>query len=292
MKVLVIGASSFLGKKLVKTLREKGYTVLGTHFSSSADILAVDAGVRVDLNQFSLSNFNDIAPDVVVHVAAMTNVDVCEQKQEEALRVNTASVAQIANWCRAQECKFIYISSDYVFDGFSGPYFEESMPSPINFYGLTKFLAEELTRKLIKDYVIIRPTILYGYNDDEDKPTFPTQIIEKLRAGERITADNSRTKYPTMIDDVADGILKLIELDSRGVFHFCNREPLTRYEWAQIVADVFELPADLISGAPLDENISPPRPIDVELIQCCSKIVFKPVTAGLSLMKKQMDEKI
>ncbi len=291
MKVLVIGANSFLGKKLVKTLREKGYAVLGTNFSGNADNLAVAAIVRVDLNQFSLSDFNNIDPDVVVHVAAMTNIDICEQKQEEALRVNTASVALIANWCRVQECKFIYISSDYVFDGFSGPYSEESRPSPINFYGLTKFLAEELTRNLIKNYVIVRPTILYGYNDDEDKPTFPMQIIEKLGTGERITVDNSRTKYPTLIDDVADGILELIELDSRGIFHFCNREPLTRYEWAKIVAEVFELPADLISGAPLDEDISPPRPIDVELMQCCSKIVFKPVKAGLSLMKKQMDEK-
>lgn len=292
MRILVTGASGFLGKKVAKTLKRKGYEVTGTYFSKSfLNNTHVDHRVKLDLEQTPLMHktLRGINPDVIVHTAAMTNVNLCEKKKDKALLINMTSVAHIANWCREHQSKLIHVSTDYVFDGFNEPYFEDSKPSPINFYGLTKYLAEVLIEKLLENYVIIRPTILYGYNDKHDKPTLPVKVIKALRAGKRITVDSFRIKYPTVIDDVANGILKLIESDLKGIVHFSNVEPLTRYEWALIVADVFNLPTELITGAPLDKNIFPPRPVNVKLMSRNPKVSFKSVEEGLSLMKQQME---
>lgn len=292
MVIAVIGASSFLGKKITNTFKQGGYSIIGTYSSQRKSFdLTSDNFVQLDLKHITsaIATLTKIDPNIIIHTAAMTNVNLCEVNQEEALQVNTTSVAHLANWCRTRKCKFVYISSDYVFDGSSGPYLERNTPSPINYYGLTKFLAEELIKNLIEDFIIIRPTILYGYNDWEDKLTFPVEVINQLMAKKRIRVDNCRIKYPLLIDDVANGILKLIDLNSKGFFHFCNREPLTRYEWARIVAEVFELSDDLILGAPLDEKTMPPRPMNVELIPSSEIVRFKSAKQGLYLMKKQME---
>jgi dTDP-4-dehydrorhamnose reductase len=293
VRVLVTGASGFLGKKVAKTLKREGHEVIGTYFSKSfLDNTYVDHTVKLDLEQSPLIHriLSEINPDAIVHTAAMTDVNLCEKKKDRALLINSTSVAHIANWCREHQSKLIHVSTDYVFDGSSGPYFEDSKPSPINFYGLTKYLAEILIENLSENYVIIRPTILYGCNDKHDKLTLPVKVIKKLGAGKRITVDNFRIKYPTLIDDVASGILKLIESDLRGIVHFSNAEPLTRYEWALTVADVFNLPIGLISGAPLDKNVFPPRPVDVKLMNRNLKASFRFAKEGLSLMKQQMEE--
>ena len=293
MRILVTGASGFLGKKVAKTLKSRGYEVIGTYFSKPfLDNTYIDLTVKLDLEQSPLlhGTLSGINPDVIVHTAAMTDVNLCEKKKDKALLINTTSVAHIANWCREHQSKLIYVSTDYVFDGFNEPYFEDSKPSPINFYGLTKYLADILIENLLENYVIVRPTILYGYNDKHDKPTLPVKVIKELKAGKGITVDNFRIKYPTLIDDVANGILKLIESDLKGIVHFSNVEPLTRYEWALIVADVFNLPTELIAGAPLDKNIFPLRPVNVKLKSRNPKVGFRSVKEGLSLMKQQMEE--
>lgn len=293
MRILVTGASGFLGKKVTKMLKEAGYEVIGAYLSKSDIHAYVHQVKKLDLRQTQsiFKSLSEVKPDVVVNTAAMTDVGLCEKMRDEALLINTTSVTHLANWCHGNKSKLIHISTDYVFNGLDGPYIEDSEPSPINFYGLTKYLAELLIKNLLENYVIVRPTILYGYNDKNDKQTFPIKVMKELGEKKQITVDNLRIKYPTLIDDVANGIVKLIDADMNGIVHFSNREPVTRYKWTLMIADIFDLPKEAIIGKPIEEKLSPPKPANVELINSRNlRVNFRSIREGLHIMRQQMEE--
>jgi|AntDeeMetageno50_2_1112565.scaffolds.fasta_scaffold01097_4 dTDP-4-dehydrorhamnose reductase len=285
--VLVTGASGFLGTKLVETL-SSSFSVEGTYHTRP------DAGADHCIDLRSPDRIDELLrtvnPDTVVHNAAIVDVAACEAQKESAWETNVTATRRIVDYCTDTETRLVYISTDYVFDGENGPYRPESITEPVNFYGVTKLISETIVRNRLDGGAVVRPTIMYGYNDKQDKTTFVTQLIEGLTAGGSISADDNRQKYPVLIDDVAELVIQIIQKDAEGIFHASGQNQVTRYEWGQKVTDVFDLDDSLLHPTVNDHDVD--RPHDVDLVCDRSEtlgVSFHDVDAGLRKMKKQLD---
>ncbi|MCK5305923.1 MAG: SDR family oxidoreductase [Candidatus Omnitrophica bacterium] len=287
MRLLITGANGFLGKKLIKVLSIE-HEVIGTSSTS-----AIPRLTKLDLR--SPRNIKktllDIKPDAIIHAAAITNIGYCEDNKRRARLVNIEGTKQLAYICKAEKIKMFYISTDYVFSGQHSPYSERKKAHPINYYGLTKLEAEESVKKILSDYCIIRPAILYGYNDSHNRGTFVTQVLNSLKAGKKIAVDNYRIKYPTLIDDVAKGFLWLLKEGKKGIFHFSNHQSMTRYQWALKIAEVFGYSPHKILADNSGGEKRASMPYKVELISARRLAVkFTRVKAGLKMIKFQMEQ--
>jgi len=203
----------------------------------------------------------EVKPRVVVHTAAFTNVDGCETERELAWQVNVGGTANVAQACREIGAKLVHISSDYIFDGKSGPYSEDDQPHPISYYGLTKWESERKVQSILEDYVIARTTILYGYAPYV-RPNFVTWTIQMLRQGKRIKVVTDQVGSPTLADNLARMIIRAIELDKRGVYNMVGGECIDRYSFSLKIAKHFDLDPSLIEPVTTDRlQQTAPRPL-------------------------------
>ena len=283
MKLFVTGSSGFLGKK-VRSILSKEHEVEGSHVKQNGAIR----------RKFDLEDLDGIKEmltgskrDVVVHTASWADVKKCEEEQERASKINGEASLEIARWCDENGAMMIYISSDYIFSGNNNPYNEEDEAHPLNHYGKTK-LRGEAVLEVNENFVVLRIPILYGYNDKNDKQTFVSTVINSLEKGDSITTDNYRIKYPVLIDDVAGFILHILGSGGDGIYHLTTDEPMTRYEWALKLADIFEYPSELIlRDDEQEKNAYPPKPVNVRFQNNRHDFEFKSVENGLEIMKGQ-----
>jgi dTDP-4-dehydrorhamnose reductase len=180
----------------------------------------------------SITRIEKIRPEIVIHLAAYTDVDGCELNKEKAFAVNaegTKHVALAASKCRA---KMVYLSTDYVFDGDKKePYLESDSPHPLNVYGLSKLKGEQYVQALVKDFLIIRTQWLYG----PFGKNFVTSILQQARKKAELSIVNDQIGSPTYTADLARAISGLIQLDARGIFHAANSDPCTWYAFGQAI---------------------------------------------------------
>jgi dTDP-4-dehydrorhamnose reductase len=200
----------------------------------SVQYLALDITSRKDVRRVVAQ----CEPEVIVNCAAMTNVDACERERETAWKINVDGVEHLVESAQRYRSKIVHISSDYVFDGTRGPYTENDRPEPINYYGKTKLASENLLRTAELPWVIIRTMVLYGYAEGV-RPNFPLWVIEQLSRGTTLKIVDDQLGNPTLVDDLAFGVMKAVELDKQGVYHIAGRDILSRYEFARTVARVF-----------------------------------------------------
>lgn len=288
MKTLVTGASGFLGAKLMSVL-DREHEVVGTYMTKEKrDCIYLD----VTNGDHVYATINNLKPDITIHTAAISAPDLCESDREKAWKLNVEGTRNIASACKRSDSKLVYISTDYVFDGGKGDYTEDDEPRPLNYYGLTKLKGEKIIRSELANHLIIRVPIFYGFNDEEDRPSFVTRIISKLRSDEEVYVDDDQIRYPVWIDDIALVINELIKRDARGTYHFNSKEPITKYQWALKIADIYGLPREKIykttepqGGAKRPHN-SKLNTLKIEELG----IKIKPVRIeeGLIKMKKQM----
>jgi dTDP-4-dehydrorhamnose reductase len=288
MKILIIGASGFVGEKLFNIL-SKDFEVIGTYSSKKKD----------DFEQLDMSNresvvelIGKIKPDVVVHTAGITNVDFFEENHEEIQRVNVQGTKNIIEGCLKTNSKLIYISTDYVFDGEKGNYKEEDEPNSISVYGKVKLEEEELVKNSHLKYLILRISVPYGYNSPNDKQTFEKWVINNLKNNKEISVIDDQFNTPTLIDDIANAVKRLIELNKIGAYHVTGSERISRYDFAIKIANIFRLNKALIKKIETkDLKWKAKRPKDSSLnIDKLKKLDVKMsnINEGLDKMKRQM----
>lgn len=241
-KVLVTGSSGLLGGKLVKALSEE-YEVIPTHNTEAThhnsirmDIVDRDGVFRV---------LTGSSPDVVVHAAAETSVDKCETRKEWAWSVNVLGTRNIAEACVKIGSRLIFVSTDYVFDGHKGLYSEEDEVNPINHYGLTKLKGEEFVKELCEDFLIARASVVYGWHSR--RLNFATWVIDSLKDRRRIPVVEDHYNSPTLADDLAEIIHRMVGSKAGGVYHTAGGERVSRYEFALKIAETFGLDRSLIA---------------------------------------------
>jgi len=205
----------------------------------------------------------DFAPDVVIHAAAMTNVDYAAEHPEEAVRVNGIGTYNVVMACREVGAALVHVSTNEVFDGqASRPYQEYDARRPINPYGYSKFVAEQVVERFAPQYAIVRTAWLYGPNG----VNFIHKILQRARAGQALRVVTDEVGSPTYVCDLADGIARLVELERPGVFHLVNAGACSRYEFAQEIVRLagLDVPIEPITSDAFKRASTPPpyAPLD------------------------------
>jgi len=214
----------------------------------------------------------------------MTDVEECERDPEKAERVNADAVAKIVEQCAECRARLVHLSTDYVFDGTGTPYEEDAATSPLSHYGRSK-RDGEIAALEYAESAVLRVAILYGYNGPDDKLTVPTSVLRTLRAGRRVHLDGRRIKFPTLVDDVSDAIMQVLEHEATGIFHVCNPEPITKYEWGRQVAGVAGCDSALVvRNDNLEKDAVGLRPYEVFLKSTRMTFEYRPLQAGLATL--------
>jgi dTDP-4-dehydrorhamnose reductase len=284
MKVLVTGGAGLLGYWVVNTLKSRGFEVYATHHEKKPPQTNV-RWVRLDLEDLEgIGNIiKEVKPDVIIHSAAYTDVDGCEVNKEKAFRVNYLGTEALAKVSSDVEL-FIYVSTDYVFDGEKGLYNEDDIPAPINYYGLTKLLGEVVVRNLLpRNSCIVRVSGLYGFSPT-GKRNFGLLVLEKLMNREVVEAFTNQWLSPTYVKFLAEALVKLVEGRLTGTLHIAG-ERLSRYEFATLLADVLGVEKSLVKPKPIETaKLIARRPKDSSLNTLKAKglgLIIPPITECL-----------
>lgn len=253
MRVLVTGASGLLGSKLVRELLSRNHEVIAI-YNRNPILVDHEKLVKVRLNIVDKTLLEDLIlktrPEVIIHSAAYTDVDGCERDKAWAWRVNVESTRSIVRSARVVKSYLIYVSTDYVFDGEKGLYREDDTPNPVNYYGLTKLIGEELVRTSDLLYTIIRPSAIYGVGGG--KKSFAEYVAEKLSRGEKVYALVDQYVSPTHNTLLARAITEIVDMRPIGTLHVAG-ERMNRYQFAVKIAEALELPVELVEKASMED---------------------------------------
>lgn len=250
-RVLITGANGLLGQALVARLtRFPEYDVLATARDERLHVPETSCGYTpLDITNADEVDalFEDFAPTVVVNCAAMTQVDACEKERAACWQTNATAVGTLAEACHRTGARLVQLSTDFVFDGTAGPYAEDARPAPVNFYGKTKLAGENAARKAgFGKWAVARTVLVYGTGEHLKRSNILLWLLEELQAGRRIQVVTDQIRTPTYVVDLAAGVEKIVRHEASGLFHLAGRELLSVYEFAQTVAEVYDLDAALI----------------------------------------------
>ena len=293
MKLLITGGSGLFGSKFAKVALARKIEVY------SADIQNLsEYGNFVKLNitnkEAVEKAFRAVEPDVVVHAASLTDVDKCEINKELAWKINVDGTKNILKSTRKINSFLVYISTDYVFNGEKGCYLESDATNPINFYGLTKLAAEKLVQTG-EEFLIARPSVIYGSTPATGKVNFALWLIETLRKGEKVKIIEDQWNTPTLNTNLAEMILEAIERKLTGVYHLCGATRVSRLEFAQMLAETFGLDRALIeAGCSSQFSWPAKRPEDSSLDTSKAQRIFncKPlkIAEALEQLKHELQD--
>ncbi len=183
-------------------------------------------------------------PAAIFLTAALTHVDYCEEHGDEAFAINVEGPRAVAQAAGAAGAQLVFYSTEYVFDGKAGPYGEEDQPSPLSVYGRTKLAAERVILDTVENALILRTTVLYGW--DSDSKNFAMQVYHKVRSKERMTIPMDQIGNPTLADYLAEVSLALARQAARGVVNVVGADLMARSDFALALVKLFGGSPDLI----------------------------------------------
>lgn len=254
MKVLVTGANGLLGRELIKLLSQKNHEVVAVSRGPSRLPQSTSnknfSYRELDITDGLASNstVRDFEPEVIIHAAAMTHVDNCELNKIDCYNINVTATRFLVEAAKEVNAKFIYVSTDFIFDGLEGPYKEDDEPKPLNYYGSTKLSAETEVMESGLEWSIVRTVLVIG-NAETTRSNIISWVKEKLEKGEKIKVVDDQFRTPTFTEDLAKGIVLVVEKGARGVFHISGKDLLTPYQIALKAAEHFGLDNSLIEKA-------------------------------------------
>lgn len=255
-----------------------------THPSTSPKSMKLD----VADSEATLRLVAEIAPDVIINTAALTDVDYCELHKEEAERVNVGGARNLAEAARTNGSRFIHLSTDSVFDGTRGHYSESDIPNPINTYSKTKLESERIVSQL-SNFAIARPSVVYGWHTVNPNTTgtkrlnFAMFVLDKLNNDERVKAVTDQYSSPTLADNLAEALLILGRITENGIFHTAGKSCLNRYEFAIAICRIFGYPPELVQPVLSNEFVQvAKRPKN-----CCLQVGKAEKALGLRFLSAQ-----
>ena len=246
MKVLITGANGLLGQHLVKLLIDStNYMITAT--GKGVSRLPFNATNQFNYVSLDITNGVEVAafiardrPDIIIHTAAITQVDECEQNPIHCWNTNVTATRFLLGAAEIAGAAFIYISTDFIFDGIAGPYLESDLPGPVNYYGSSKLGAEKSVMESKLPWCIIR-TVLVG-----NRSNMVSWVQNNLSQGKPIQVVSDQWRTPTYVEDLAKGILLAIENKAKGIYHISGEELLTPYDMAMATAAYLALDINLI----------------------------------------------
>jgi dTDP-4-dehydrorhamnose reductase len=240
MRVVITGANGQLGRALQQAFRgdELFLIDLPQHDVTDPGIVATVA---------------ELEPDLVIHAAAMTDVDGCERDPDLAFRVNEVGTRAVAEACRLCDADLLYVSTDYVFDGSKGePYLESDEPNPVCVYGRSKLAGEIVVRDLLTRYYIVRTAWLYGPSGSN----FVTKILELAADRGELSIVTTEVGSPTYAPDLAAAIASLTQHPLYGIYHLVNEGSCSRFEFAERILELAGKTHVAVEGAQHYERLA------------------------------------
>jgi len=247
MKILITGASGNLGISFLRLVKNRT-CFYALDYNAHPSFKNYKNYFKTDItNYYNVKKIiQRIKPDLVLHLAALTDLDMCEKNKKLASRVNISSTANIAALCSTRKIKLVFISTDNVFDGNSGNYTEFSKTNPINYYGKTKAIAESEVRKL-KNHLIIRTTFFHWGEG------FTAWLIDSLRMKKSVNIVDDQYCSPLFLDDLSRILIRMIDRDFAGTYNVALDRKISRYEFALILAKYFSFNRSLIRNVKTEE---------------------------------------
>ena len=252
MKVLITGANGLLGQHLVKLLIDStNYIITAT--GKGVSRLPFNSSNRFNYFSLDITNGVEVAafiamdrPDIIIHTAAITQVDECEQNPIHCWNTNVTATRFLLGAAEIVGAAFIYISTDFIFDGIAGPYVESDIPGPVNYYGSSKLGAEKSVMEAKLPWCIIRTVLVYGNILVGNRSNMVSWVQNNLSQGKKIQVVSDQWRTPTYVEDLAKGILLAIENKAKGIYHISGEELLTPYDMAMATAAYLALDKKLI----------------------------------------------
>ena len=260
MKILITGGSGLLGSKVAEIALARGDEV----FSGYAHNLPEHGkAVKFDLlDEKSISELvRKVGPEVIIHSAALTDVDRCERVPELAHKMNVEGTRAIAMAAEEAGSFLAYISTDYVFDGLRGMYREDDRPNPVSYYGQSKLLGEQFCRGCIA-----RTCVIYGSRPASGKVNFALWLINNLKSGKEVRVVTDQFITPTLNTNLAGMVLETADRRLCGVYNLAGATRISRYGYALRLAREFDLDASLVLPSRMEDlSWVAKRPIDSSL---------------------------
>ena len=289
--ILITGGTGLLGKGMGETA-PKGVKILSLHQrdyaveDGRAKHIVLDIRDKAKVDQlFASHDF-----DAVVHAAGIASVDYVERHYAESLESNLVGTLNVTSASRRAGCHFVYVSTNAVFDGRSAPYAESAVLSPVNKYGRLKAECERLVQETLKDYAIVRPILMYGWNHPVCRPNPATWILEKLMRGEAIQLVDDVFENPLYNIQCGEALWQIVRRRLSGTFHLAGRDVVNRVALGRQIAKTFGLDAGLIR--PVTSSAFPdiaPRPPNTSFVtrRMEKELGVKPIALeeGLGHMK-------
>lgn len=296
-RILTTGSNGLLGQKITeRILQTKQFDLVAT--SKGANRYPTNEGYTyAEMNILDPENVEEVLeayrPDAIIHTAAMTNVDTCEAQPELAYRLNVEAVKTLIAICEKKQIQLIHLSTDFIFDGASGPYDETAEPSPLSHYGLTKVQAEEAVSASSCNWVIIRTILVYGIVSDMSRSNIVLWAKNALEKGDSINVVNDQWRMPTLAEDLATGCLLSVEKEAHGIYHISGKDMMSVAELVVRVADYWQLdrsPVKEISSESLNQKAKRPVKTGFILDKAFKDLGYAPHSfeEGLQLFDRQI----
>lgn len=276
-KLLLTGASGFLGYHLLRLATAYDvYAVYNTHAGFYEGATWVNCNL---VNYIETGNlFDDIEPDLVLHAAAISDANYCQQQKEAAFAINVDATINLAGICSDFQIPFVFTSTDLVFDGTRGNYSETDEVNPLNAYGEQKVKAEKEVQRIYPPALVARLPLLFGV-PAASSGNYLHKLLQQLRSGEAATLFTDEYRSAGGARSVAKGLLQLAGAVS-GTVHVAGPQRLSRYDFGMLVAGYFGLDKQLLkAGSQKEVKMAAPRPADVSLnIEKAVALGYNPLT--------------
>lgn len=278
--ILITGANGFIGQHIVNQLLIlKKDTIIATGrgrkrlpftISSSFQYYSLDITDGKEVKELFLSQ----RPDIVIHNAALGQPDYCALHKDECLQVNVEGTKNIIEASKKVNAYLLFTSTDFVFNGNDGPYDEDDIVDPVNYYGWSKTEGERIVQESGLKYCIVRLCSVYGKPVSGTSNNIVMMIKEKLTNNQHVKMVSDQIRTPTSVEDVALGLIDLTKKELSGIYHISGTETLTPYDMAIITADFFGLDKNLIQKTITSSFVQPAR---------------RPLTTGFKIDKATHD---
>ncbi len=263
-RLLVTGASGFLGARILLEARERGVPVVGAARSpwGETEVVPVDLAREGEGERL----LEEVRPGAVIHAAAMSRIPHCEKDPERAARVNRDGTRALAEAAARREIPFLYVSTDHVFDGNSAPYGPEDPPSPVSVYGRTKAEGEEAVQRTGGSWRVVRVSLLFGRSPGRGNLGASEGLLALLARGERPLLFTDEFRTPLDVGQAARCLLDLLQAPPGRILHLGGPERISRFSFGLLVARAAGLdPGLLRKGLRADRPEHASRPADLSL---------------------------
>lgn len=293
MRILLTGASGLLGANFLLTALKQGHELLAVTGTQAMNLPA-GQHLQVDLveEQAVARLLQETQPDWIVHCAAITHVDRCEENPRQAYAVNAKATRSLAAGARRLGARMLYVSTDSVFDGLRGRYTEHDTPAPVNVYARTKMAGERAAQEELSEILIVR-TNMYGWNA-QDKHSLAEWVLARLTVGEDVPGFRDVIFSPILVTDLSEIMLHLMDRGARGVYHVGGGQILSKYAFAVAVAQAFGFPPERVRATSVHEaSLAARRPLNTSLSteKLCRELgtVLDTIDSSLRRLKAQQE---